>query len=122
MAGTWGVGIDTAVAVGGLAHTGPLALLSFSPFLLPSIPAHSSVHSFRAEHQLWPGSGLGSGGWGEAWGEGNQSCYKSYPQGATAGNGGQTEIGCFLSHLGALGVLKAALRGGGGRGACWGLG
>lgn len=82
MAGTWGVGIDTAVAVGGLAHMGPLALLSFSPFLLPSVPAHSSVHSFRAEHQLWPGTGLGSGGVGGGLGRGKPKLLQVLPSGS----------------------------------------
>lgn len=109
VSGTWGGGPRHCCGGGeGLAHMAPLALLSFSPSLLFSVPAHSPVHSFSAEHQLWPGAGLGSGGWREAWGEGNQSSCKSCPQGATAGNGGQTVIRCLLSHLGALGMLKAA--------------
>lgn len=69
--GTWGAGHRhcRGGGRGALAHMAPLAFLSFPPSLLPSVPAHSSVHSFSAGHQLWPGAGLGSGGVGGRLGE-----------------------------------------------------
>lgn len=53
--------------------------------------------------------------------KGNQSCYKSHLRELQLGMGVRPRQ-CFLSHLGALGVLKAALRGGGGREAWLGPG
>lgn len=89
----------------------PLALLSsLPPSFPPFLPIHPFIHSVLGT-SCGQARGWAPGGWGEAWGEGNQSSCKSCPQGATAGKGGQTVIGCFLSYFGALGAEggKAAL-------------
>lgn len=112
--GTWGAG-HRHCRGGGRGGAGSHGTPGFPifPSLPPSLRSCPFIRSFI---QCWApvvarrGAGLWGGG-GEAWGEGNQSSCKSCPQGATAGNGGQTAIGCFLSYFGALGSEggKAAL-------------